>query len=311
MVATSLWKTASKYESQDIVTATLSSFSSVVRESSLAAGDCQAVVISRGYRKNPGAAATKVNTIVKKSCIASENGLGIQESYRNEINKKYFIQMDFTNLIKNPNITTDAALTITSVDFAPGEIFSLYGSYKIGEMGTHLLYTNGSNPSNIVTVRPIPGFLNYTYISVTAVTGDVLIGSLGISCAPKTASSKLVAPASPSISDEGPLSVGSSVGLSISVLILLLIIVFLIKRLVSKNVAAGNSKTSTLTLNEWYASQSDFNETALMNNPLNGDGMNNCLSEAGGVDLVTTGNDTSTMTTSKQLISLSNRSQYL
>lgn len=103
-----------------------------------------------------------------KTAGGDENGLGLLGRSDYEIAGTTFVQLDLTQLINSGY--TNYQLAIGSVQ--PGETYDVWGSNKKGVLGTLLLH--GSLDG---TQFSIPDVGEYSFISITAPTGDVLVDS--------------------------------------------------------------------------------------------------------------------------------------
>jgi hypothetical protein len=103
-----------------------------------------------------------------KTAGGDENGLGLLGRSDYEIAGTMFVQLDLTQLINSGY--TNYQLAIGSVQ--PGETYDVWGSNKKGVLGTLLLHGSLDN-----TKFSIPDVGEYSFISITAPTGDVLVDS--------------------------------------------------------------------------------------------------------------------------------------
>jgi hypothetical protein len=103
-----------------------------------------------------------------KTAGGDETGLGLVGKSDDEIGGNAFVQLDLTQLISSGY--TNFQLAIGSVQ--PGETYDVWGSNKKGVLGTLLLH--GSLDG---TKFSIPDGGQYSFISITAPTGDVLVDS--------------------------------------------------------------------------------------------------------------------------------------
>ena len=106
-----------------------------------------------------------------------EDGLGIASDPSHEINKTSYIQLDLSNIINIVKKDTIPSITIKHIQKDEG--FAVFGSDKLGSLGTNL-YTSTDIPE-VQTVE-IPSFPTYRYISITAagsnITSKVLLNSI-------------------------------------------------------------------------------------------------------------------------------------
>ena len=115
--------------------------------------------------------AGKATGLYGKHDGGNENGLGVDSDVDNEIGTCVFVQLDLSQLIagkvKNPT------LLINSVQTCEG--YTIWGSNTKGSKGTLLVSGSLDN-----TPFALPGYPNYTYLSVQASKGNVLIGEISV-----------------------------------------------------------------------------------------------------------------------------------
>jgi len=91
------------------------------------------------------------------------DGLGIEISQFNGINKLTYIQLDISNV--QHSVLPGTIPTITIDDIQPMEGFRICGSNIEGEIGSTLYISDDSTISQTI---PIPYFKTYRFISITA-----------------------------------------------------------------------------------------------------------------------------------------------
>ncbi len=106
---------------------------------------------------------------------AAEIGLGVTNTFDNELqagstttNPFDFIQLDLSSIIKAG--ATSGSVSVASIQ--SGEGFTIYGSNTLGQLGTQIGSTYGSNFDN--TFVNLPDFGQFKYYSIAATTNDVL-----------------------------------------------------------------------------------------------------------------------------------------
>ena len=98
-----------------------------------------------------------------------ESGLGLTNTTHNEIQPGlHFIQFDFTSALAAGML--HGQISVGSIQ--PGESFSLYGSNTLGTLGTQVSGTFGNSFDNQFV--NIPGFGQFLYYAVVAISDDVL-----------------------------------------------------------------------------------------------------------------------------------------
>lgn len=129
-------------------------------------------ITARGYSgiSMPKAVGTPT-ALYGKNFGGDENGVGIAAGRDFEIVGNYFIQLDFTDVKAKMNVNS-AQILINSVQ--EDESYNIYGSKTVGVPGTLLL--SGGTLNN--TLFSIPSFNQYSYFSVSAAAGNVLIGAV-------------------------------------------------------------------------------------------------------------------------------------
>ncbi len=132
-------------------------------------------ITARGFTgvNSPNTIGMAVN-LYGKNGGGDETGLGMASKADYEIGGLDFIQLDFTD-VKNKMRHPTAELMIGSVQ--SGENYRIYGSNTVGIAGTMLM------PSGTIDGKffAIPDFKRYSYFSVSAPKGDVLLDSASIS----------------------------------------------------------------------------------------------------------------------------------
>lgn len=107
-----------------------------------------------------------------------EFGLGVANTADHEVQANSngspfdFIQFNLTSILKAG--AANGGISVSSVQ--AGETFALYGSNKLGTLGTKLGGTFGSSSDN--TFVNLPNFGKFDFYSVVAVSGDVLPSEL-------------------------------------------------------------------------------------------------------------------------------------
>ncbi len=123
-------------------------------------------ITAYGYNTSGGTAA-----LYGKNAGGDENGLGINGTTDNEIDRTHFVQLDLTNLIAAG--ATNVQILINSIQ--TGETYAIYGSNTLGSLGT-LLYSGTSKDDN--KAFTMPGYPTYKYIAVIATSQNVLLGAI-------------------------------------------------------------------------------------------------------------------------------------
>ena len=131
-------------------------------------------ITARGYSgfNTPNLIGTPTN-LYGKNGGGDENGVGINAGSDREIVGNYFVQLDFTTLQAALSNAT-AEIEIGSVQ--SGETFSIYGSNTVGKPGTLLI--NSANLDE--TFLSLPKFDQYSYYSVGAPSGNVLVSAISV-----------------------------------------------------------------------------------------------------------------------------------
>lgn len=100
---------------------------------------------------------------------ATETGLGLTNTPHNELQASLnFIQFDFTAALAAGMF--NGQLSVGSIQ--TGETFAIFGSNTLGTLGTQVSGIFGSTFDNQFV--PIPGFGQFNYYSVMAMSDDVL-----------------------------------------------------------------------------------------------------------------------------------------
>ena len=100
---------------------------------------------------------------------ATESGLGLTNTAHNELQPGlHFIQFDFTAALAAGMM--NGQLSVGSIQ--PGESFSIFGSNTLGTLGSQVSGVFGSTFDNQFVA--IPGFGQFLYYSVMAMSDDVL-----------------------------------------------------------------------------------------------------------------------------------------
>ena len=87
-----------------------------------------------------------------------------------------YIQLDLSSILTAG--FTNGEIKVSGID--PGEAFSLYGSNKLGKLGTQIGSVYGSDNNNAFV--NIPDFGDYDFISVVSAAGDVLPWAFMANC---------------------------------------------------------------------------------------------------------------------------------
>jgi hypothetical protein len=102
---------------------------------------------------------------------ATETGLGLTNTKSNELQAGLnFIQFDFTAALAAGMF--NGQLSVGSVQAATNESFAIFGSNTLGTLGTQVSGIFGSSFDNQFVA--IPGFGQFNYYSVLAMSEDVL-----------------------------------------------------------------------------------------------------------------------------------------
>jgi hypothetical protein len=102
---------------------------------------------------------------------ATETGLGLTNTTSNELQAGlHFIQFDFTAALAAGMF--NGQLSVGSVQAATNESFAIFGSNTLGTLGTQVSGIFGSSFDNQFVA--IPGFGQFNYYSVLAMSDDVL-----------------------------------------------------------------------------------------------------------------------------------------
>lgn len=124
---------------------------------------------------------TSVNLYGKGNGIGSEDGLGLANDPTgdHEISGKSFLQLNVSDLLKHKL----RGLNMTIGSIQSGEGYAVWGSNSAGTPGTYLTsYTAKSNSASLNSFLA-PDFGKYTYYSISATSGNVLLDN-GISGSP-------------------------------------------------------------------------------------------------------------------------------
>ena len=156
-------------------------------------------ITARGYTGvgSPNIIGANANLYGKNSG-GDETGLGMTGTSDYEIGGNDFIQLDFTD-VKSQMLNPTAQLMIGSVQ--SGESYRIFGSNTVGVPGTMLLSTGTIDGKFFA----IPNFETYSYFSVSAPKGDVLLTSASIA-----------GPSSPAVPEPGTLSLLICAGLGMA-----------------------------------------------------------------------------------------------
>ena len=131
-------------------------------------------ITARGYTgvNSSNTIGTAIN-LYGKNGGGDETGLGIAATGDYEIAGNDYIQLDFTD-VKSKLLNPTGQLMIGSVQ--SGESYRIYGSNTLGMAGTMLL------PSGTIDGKffDIPHFNSYSYFSISAPKGDVLLDSASV-----------------------------------------------------------------------------------------------------------------------------------
>ena len=104
-----------------------------------------------------------------------ETGLGVVGTSQNELEglnsmPLQYIQLDLGSILSQG--FTDGKLRIASVQSSSNDMFNFYGSNTLGTLGTKIAGTFDSSSDQIFL--DIPNFGSFRFISIGAVSGDVL-----------------------------------------------------------------------------------------------------------------------------------------
>jgi hypothetical protein len=118
-----------------------------------------------------------------------ESGLGLMGDSDHEIQDNSFVQLNLTNLwVLHPE---SVQMSIGSVQ--SGESWEIYGSNKLGTLGTKIQSGDLDAPSTFTLTSTAE---NYKYIDVEAMCGDVLLSTLSanvpVECVPEPGSLALM-----------------------------------------------------------------------------------------------------------------------
>ena len=131
-------------------------------------------ITARGYTgvNSFNTVGTAIN-LYGKNGGGDETGLGIAATADHEIAGNDFIQLDFTD-VKSKMLNPTGQLMIGSVQ--SGENYRIYGSNTLGMAGAMLL-PSGTTDGKFFA---IPNFSSYSYFSISAPKGDVLLDSVSV-----------------------------------------------------------------------------------------------------------------------------------
>jgi hypothetical protein len=122
-----------------------------------------------------------------------ETGLGVVGTAHNELEgvggvegvggaPAQFITLDISKLLASGKVF-DGALEIGSVQGSSNDTFNIYGSNTLGTLGTKIGGT--FNSSSDLVFLTLADFGSYNYISIGAVSGDVLPVAFQANCIPE------------------------------------------------------------------------------------------------------------------------------
>ncbi len=130
-------------------------------------------ITANGYDNNSGVGIA--HELYLKNGGVGEIGLGLTNTAHNELqvdglgNPLQFIQLDLTSILSQG--FTNGQIEVGSVQ--SGELFNLYGSNTLGQLGTKLNATAYDSSKDDVFVS-VPNFGSFKFISVVSAAADVL-----------------------------------------------------------------------------------------------------------------------------------------
>ena len=154
-----------------------------VGSSSVTLTEYGASIIASGYTVNSSGADTPLGLFFKNQG-SDELGLGVVSTSHHELEgiggaPGQYIQLDISALLARGGVT-NGKLQVGSIQGNSNDTFTIYGSNVAGVLGKQIAGVFDSSSDQIFV--SIPNFGAYNYISIGALSGDVLPIAFAANC---------------------------------------------------------------------------------------------------------------------------------
>lgn len=140
-------------------------------------------ITANGYTANGFGAGTPLE-LFYKNAGTDELGLGVVGTSHNELESingapGQFIQLDLSALLSRGGVT-NGMLQVGSIQGDSNDTFTIYGSNTAGVLGVQIAGVFDSSSDGVFV--SIPNFGAYNYISIGALSGDILPEAFRATC---------------------------------------------------------------------------------------------------------------------------------